>query len=277
MTVESPRLRVLAKKPVAAAKKTKMKTIEATQTVEQKTGKSIPDLLAGLIPFKIDRLVVNNGTLRFRQEGENINKEAEQDKQKPIGAGQDNEKEPGLDARVTDITIVVTNLTNTHKASDSYIATGSVSAKIMDKSPIQLGLRINPVAEEPKFNLSIKLEELPLAEINSVLDWQWGIRVDRGTFSLFSESAAADGAFKGNIKPLIQDLKIGKKEKRPPLQVIKEVVIKTVAHLLKNSETKTIGTEVPFEGAFENPKAGIWEAIAEVLWNAFVSSSARRF
>lgn len=272
LDVESPRLRILAKKPVAAVKKAKEKTAQAKDVVEEKTGQSIPDLLASLIPFRVDALTVHHGSVRFRSEGEDIRRQSKMDQATPQGGGRDDEKEPGLEARVTEIEIAVKNLTNTRQMSETLTATGEASAYIMDKTPIKLAFRMNPISKVPEFYLRIDLQELPLSNLNAVLDWQWGVLVDRGTFTLFSESVAKEGGFKGYVRPLVHDLKIGHKERKGPLQTMKESALKVVSHILKNNETRIIGTQVPFEGRFENPSVGIWTAVIEVLRNAFIQA-----
>ncbi len=256
LTVSDPQLRILAKKPTAAVKKTVEKTKEANQLVEQKTGQSLPDLLASLIPFKISQLKIQKGALRFKGETPD---------------------QANLEARVTDINVQIENLTNSRKLSDTLTASGHASGLIMDTSPVHIDLKLNPIAKKPQFDLSVHLDKLLLTDLNPILEWEWGLRVKEGSFTFLSEAVAKDGAFKGYIKPLLKDVQIDKSKKRNPVQVIKEAVVKVVVHVLKNNQTQTVATEVPFEGRLENPQTGIWEAISEVLRNAFVSALRPHF
>ena len=65
---------------------------------------------------------------------------------------------------------------------------------------------------------------------------------------------------------------IDMKKDKGAIKIIKEAVVGAVASVFKNSEKDQVGTRIPFEGQFENPHAGIWDAILEVLRNAFIEA-----
>ena len=97
---------------------------------------------------------------------------------------------------------------------------------------------------------------------------------------MFAEAKAAHhGGFKGYIKPFIHDLKMHseKADARKGLGArIKEAVIDVTAAILKNSKTKNVANRIPFEGRFENPHAGIWEAVVTILEQTPLSKPSRR-
>jgi hypothetical protein len=270
LVVESPRMRMLVEKPAKAVEESAEKAKDVQKDVKAKTGKSLPDLLSSLIPFRIDRFQLKDGTLRIREKGQDINTEIAKDKAKDKGSEEDEEKEAGLELRVTDINIDVENLTNTIKDTDSLMAHGKVTAHIMDKGKVLMNLRMNPVAEQPTFRMDLAVNKLNLVDLNPVFRWQWGVDVQKGTFEMFSEAAAADGGFEGYVKPFIEDLDmVDLKKDKGAVKVIKEAVVGAVASVLKNDKEQ-VATKVPFAGRFDDPKVGIWQAVTEVLKNAFI-------
>jgi hypothetical protein len=268
--VTSPRMRMLAQKPTEAAKKTGEKVKKAKQGVEKKAGKSLPDVLANAFPFRVNRFSIHNGSIRFREAGPSNNEEAADDQAKQDDEA--GEKETALEARITDLELDVTNLTNIRGSSETAKATCVATAKVMGAQDARVDLQLDPIAKSPRFNMKFKLEQLPMVELNPIFEWQWGIRTKGGTFALYSEAEAKEGQFNGYVRPYIKDLKIDNKKNGNPVQAIKETAAKVVASVLKNTDTKAIATNVPFKGQFENPDVGIWEAVVEVLRNAFVQA-----
>jgi hypothetical protein len=274
LVVRDPRMRMLVPSPLKAAKETKEKVKDVDETVKAKTGKSLPDMLAELIPFRIDRFRLEDGTVRIREKGQNIDREAKKDEQADEDSEKEDQKESEAELRITDLNVDVKNLTNSKKVSRSLMAEGRASAKIMDTAPVHFDLKLNPTAEAPTFDMNLEVEKFELIHMNPVFRWQWGVDAEKGTFSMFAEAAASQGAFKGYVKPLIEDLKMVnlERDKAKPLKVIKEAVVGAVASILENKKADRVATRVPFEGRFDNPRVGIWQAILTVLRNAFIEA-----
>jgi hypothetical protein len=270
--VESPRIRMLVEKPVKAAKETTEKAKDVQKDVEAKTGKTLPDLLATIFPFRIDRLQVTDGSLRLREKGQDIDKEIAKDKARDEDSKEGDQKDPGLEFRVTDFNVDVQNLTNTTKDKKSPMAKGKVSAKIMDKGSMLMNLQVNPLTKHPTFNFDFQVNKFNLKDINPLLRWQAGVDVEKGTFEMFAEAAAADGGFEGYVKPFIEDLDVvNLKKDKNPIKVVKEAVVGAVAAVFQN-EKEQVATRIPFKGRFDSPDVGIWSAIIEVLRNAFIQA-----
>jgi hypothetical protein len=224
--------------------------------VEQKTGKTLAQLMSELMPFRIDRFALSDGAI-------------------VVGERQDG----GAEARLSDVDVVVENLTNSAKAGKGSFARGAASAKIMDEGKADLTLDLDPTAERPSFDLALQVRGVDLAALSPVLRWQWDVEVQRGTFELVAAAAAKDGGFKGYVKPFVKDLKMGGRGGGPEKAVkkVKQAVVNAVARVLENEDTKAIATKVPFEGRFEDPKTGVWDAVLAVLRNAFVKALSPSF
>ena len=256
--IQKPVLKMVVSRPVKAAEKAKEKGKEAEQKVEEKTGMTIPQVLTELIPFRVDKFELENGTVALRETDEHADKKGKGPEQTPF---------------LTDVHIVVTNLTNSAQLSDSLVATAKVSAKITGTGDIVLTLHLDPTKKEPRFDMATEVQKFQLASLNDLLEWQTGLHFTDGSFSLYSEASAADGGFKGYIKPLIENLKATNAgEKKSVGQKVKVAVVNVAAKIFENRKTDEVATKVPFEGRFENPKSSIWDAVINLLRNAFIEA-----
>lgn len=262
--VVEPSVRLVAPKPVEGAKKTVEKGRKAQANVEQKTGMSLEQILTGLMPFRVNRLEIKSGSFALAEGAA----DAKEEKQK-----KDAEQRPHEPMRIRDIDIVVVGLTN---ASKGQAARATAKAELAGGT-MELKLKLNPMADTPTFDLDAAVRDLDLAKLSPMLRWQWNVDVERGTFELLAEAKAADGAFKGYVKPFIKDFKAAPPEGAGAVKKVKQAVVGAVAHVLKNDKTQEIATKVPFEGRFDNPKTGVWEAVITVLRNAFVEALSPTF
>jgi hypothetical protein len=98
--------------------------------------------------------------------------------------------------------------------------------------------------------------------------------VNRGTFGLYTEMAAADDKFLGYVKPVIKDLKVvGPQDRNDTfLQQVWEHVIGFVGVIFRNQPHDQLATKIPIEGSFINPSIGTLDAIIGVLKNAFIQA-----
>jgi hypothetical protein len=249
--VEKPLVRVAvrralrsAKKAAAREKEEKRKQAARGEGRPEAPAQPLPDLLAGLMPFRVERVELRDGALVV--------------------------VESGVEARITDLQVVMAGLTNERQGRN---ATLEASARVMDQGRASLNVRADPLAEAPSFDLHAELQGVDLPSINPILRWQTGMDVERGTFTVVSELDAKGGAFTGYVKPFIGDLKMLKPaDLKKPLKAVKEAVVGAVAAVLKNKKTEDVATKVPVKGGFEDPKIGVWSAVVSALRNAFVEA-----
>lgn len=267
VAVRRPSVRLLLPKPSKAVEKTKEKAAKAEVVVEEKTGKSLPQLLQEMAPFRIDRFTLEDGVVVAR-EGAVDRKEAEE---KP----EQEDRGPGV-IRVDEISVLVENLTNKAEAKVERFARGKASARLMESGRFEMKLSLDPTAKAPTFDLNASVKDLDLAALNPILRWQMGVDVSKGRFDLVAEADAAGGGFKGYVKPFITGLEMGER-KGGAAKKVKEAVVGAVSKLLRNKETEAVATRVPFSGRFADPEVGVWAAVAEVLRNAFVRALLPRF
>ena len=59
---------------------------------------------------------------------------------------------------------------------------------------------------------------------------------------------------------------------KPILHQAYEAVVGGAAHVFKNSKTKQVATEVNLTGKLKSPDTSTWQAVVEVLQNAFIQA-----
>jgi len=274
LIIDSPRLRMQVAYPTEFFDKSKKNIQDTDREIRRKTGRDLPDLLASLMPFQVDEFIIKDGVLRLEESGSVPMKEAaNKDKNLQKGSHKAEEREKMREVRITDFNLTVHNITNSRRLSENLMASGELRAKIMDASDLKVDLRFNPTSPVPTFDLRFQLSRLDLRLLNPIFRWQWGVDVENGFFSLAAEATAADGGFKGYLKPVIENLDMVnlKKDKKSTIKIIKEVVVGAVAGLLQNPK-EDIATRIPFSGKFDDPAIGTWEAVQTVLINGFITA-----
>lgn len=214
-----------------------------------------PTQLANLYPFEINTFEVVDGRITFRAPG--IQTE---------------------DALTADhMNAIVSNLRNVNDANTEAFARFESRAKVLGESDVSINGSLDPLAQEPTFDVNMTLERVQLADLNPWLREFLKADAQAGTFQLYLELAAAEGAFKGYAKPLMQDVDMyGTQEQNDPLlRKVWEGIVEFAANVVENEEEDQVAARIPFTGTITNPETSIWQTIASVLRNAFVSAFAR--
>jgi len=63
-----------------------------------------------------------------------------------------------------------------------------------------------------------------------------------------------------------------KDKNTPVLHQAKELLLGGASHLFKNSRTQQVATEVDLNGRLSSPSISTWQAIVQVLHNAFIQA-----
>jgi uncharacterized protein YhdP len=214
-----------------------------------------PTGLAELYPFEINTFKVLDGTITFRAPGI--------------------QTEDALTAN--HVNAVVSNLRNVNEENKEAFARFESSAKVLGEAPMRIAGTLDPLAKQPTFDVNMALEQVDLTEVNPWLQEFLKADAQAGTFQLYMELAAADGAFKGYAKPLMQNVDMyGTQEENDPLlRKVWEGIVEFAANVVENEEEDQVGARIPFSGTISDPQTSIWATIASVLRNAFVSAFAR--
>lgn len=230
--------------------------VQAEEKDEQQTGTETkwPNFLAGVYPFDINTFRVHDGTVRFRTP-----------------------KISADDALVAhNVQAVLSNLTNVVERGKETFAQFRLNADVLGGAPLRISGSVNPIAGQPTFDVNFQLESVNLKDMNPWLRQYARADAEAGSFQLYMEIAAADGGFKGYAKPLMQNVDIyGSQEQNDTLlRKAWEGIVEFASNIVENEEKDQVAARVPFSGTIDDPSTSIWETIASVLRNAFVSAFA---
>jgi len=137
---------------------------------------------------------------------------------------------------------------------------------------LKLMLNAEPLALEPHFHLSVKLDNVDLPALNETLKAYANVDVGRGTFRLAGEMAGRDGGFQGYVKPFFENLDFHNIEDKDKGigHAIWERIVAAAAWIVKNKSRDQVATRIPFEGRFGDSKVGVFATIANLFRHGFV-------
>jgi hypothetical protein len=208
-------------------------------------------VLKKFMPLKINRFLITNGSIHYT----------------------DHTASPKVDLALNKTYVLAQNLKNTTDNKDK-LPSSIVARAVAYEGTFDLKMKLNALADKPTFDLTADLRHANLVLLNDFFKAYGKFDISKGSLGLYAEFAAADGKFKGYVKPIIKDLKVKGLEDRKDnfFQKAKETVIDAAAFVLKNQKKDQLATKVPVEGTFSNTSIGSWEAIWEVLRNAFIEA-----
>lgn len=220
-------------------------------TKVRKDSSSFKKLLDDFMPLDVNRFEVNNGRIEYKDEN----------------------TKPKVDISMTNTYILAQNLRNSYDSAILLPATVLASSELYDGT-LKLNMRLNPLADNPTFDMNAELANTNLVKLNEFLQAYAKVDVNKGTFGLYTEVAAKQGKFAGYVKPIIKDLDVLGKEDRKDniLQKLWEGFAGTAADVFKNHSKDQVATKVPFHGDLKEPDTNLWYAIGSVLRNAFIQA-----
>ncbi len=207
-------------------------------------------VLRDLMPLKVNRFEINNGSVHYKDET----------------------SKPVVDVKIDQLYALATNLSNvkdTALLSASITATGHVY-----KGTLHLDMRLDPLADDPTFDMNAEIKNTSLPEFNDFFQAYGKLDVNKGTFGLYTEIAAKDRKFTGYVKPVINDLDVVGPEDRDDniLRKLWEGIAGALGQVLENPKKEQVATKIPIEGNFDDTTIGTWYAITNVLKNAFIQA-----
>ncbi len=208
-------------------------------------------LLDDFMPLQVNRFEINHGQIQYI----------------------DQFSSPKVDIKMTDVNVLALNLKNSYDSTVLLPATVRADADIYEGT-LDFNLKLNPLADKPTFDMNAELKNTNLVLLNDFFKAYANIDVNKGTFGMYAEVAAKQGAFTGYVKPILQGLDIyGPEDKKDNIfRKIWEALAGGASEVLENQPKDQFATKIPFEGRLDDPKANIWITIANVLQNAFVNA-----
>jgi hypothetical protein len=209
-------------------------------------------LLKSLLPFDLNRLEINNGSIYFLN----------------------HYSKPPVDVFLNEMKLVAANLTNVQNQNEKLPATVQTTAKTIGGGLIDLKIKLNLLTQYPAFELTGDVNGMDLTAINSFIQAYGKFEVDKGTMSLYSSVASKDGAYDGYVKIFFKNLHVfvwEKEKKKDILQIFWDAIVGTATAILTNPNG-TLATKVPISGSYGKSQVGTWQAIGSVIGNAFIQA-----
>ena len=205
--------------------------------------------LTDLVPIDINHFEVHNGKLAFVQ----------------LSA------DPNVDLQITKLELTADNLRNVVERELILPSPILASGVSVGNGKISLEGNMNLVKKIPDMDLSFSLENADVTAFNDFTNYYAKLDFEKGTFSVFSEVAIANGHLIGYIKPLLTDSKlIGEDDSF--LETLWEGFAGFFKFILKNQGTDTLATKVPIEGDLNNLDAGIWPTVFNIFKNGWIQA-----
>ena len=210
------------------------------------------DVIQDIFPIDITHLEITDGLLRYV----------------------DTTREPKVNVFVTHMRATATGLRNRPGEAESgeFPARITIEGDSLGAGKLKLLLTAEPLAVEPHFHLSLKLDKVNLPALNESLKAYANVDVGRGTFRLVAEMAGRDGGFQGYVKPFFEDLdfhNIEDKDKGIGSRIWEHIVA-ALAWLVKNKQRDQVATRIPFEGTFGDTKVGLFATITNLFRHGFI-------
>jgi len=207
-------------------------------------------ILKSFMPLKINRFEVHNGKIQYI----------------------DATSTPSVDVVMTNTYVLAQNLSSVQDTA--LLGATVVASADIYKGKLDFKMKMDPLADEPTFDMNAELKNTNLPELNDFFKAYANFDVHAGTFGLYTEVAAKDGKFVGYVKPIIKDLNVTGPEDRHDsfFNKIYEALVGTAGVILKNPKEKQVATKIPIVGEYGKTTIGTWYAIVEVLRNAFIQA-----
>lgn len=230
-----------------------LNVVHATAPIESQTDvdERWQAVVEYLFPIHITHLEINDGAARYI----------------------DKTKEPHVDVFIKNMQAIATGLRNRpQREGEEFPAHISIAGDSLGDGRVGMEVAAEPLASEPHFHLSMKIDGLNLPALNDSLKSVANVDVGRGTFRMAAEMAAKDGGFQGYVKPFFEDLDFENLEdkEKGPLTRLWENVVAGLAWLVKNKSRDQVGTRIPFQGRFGDPDVGLWATISNLFRHGFV-------
>ena len=192
----------------------------------------------------------------------------------------DTTREPRVDIGVHDLVAVATGLRNRPSGSgEVFPATIDISGRSIGNGQLRLNAKLEPLADQPHFELTVELKKVSLPALNELLRAYVGIDVSQGQFDVFGQMAMQKGHYEGYLKPFLDhvDFKNRDDEKKNFGERIWKDAVVAVIKLFKNNDTKQLATRIPFSGDAQGIDVKTMRTIVNGLHHGFVEALPRGF
>lgn len=230
--------------------------VDSTDESKKQTGAGGKwlEMIDDLFPLQLDRAIVHNGQLHFRNY----------------------DSDPKIDISLSELDATAQNIANRQALTDSKLARLDVEALAMDVSALSLAAAYDPSATKPTFDVDAKLLGLPIMKLDNFIRSYAPFDVEAGTLDVETVMASREGTLEGYVQPTIYDLDVFKwsediqKDKDNPIFALWEGFIGFIAELKDESHNKLV-SNIPVKGDISEG-GNVFVASAAVIKDGFAQT-----
>lgn len=229
--------------------------VDAPTEGETQTGSGGPwlQMIRDLFPFKINRAVIQDGSVHFRA----------YKTPKPV------------DVYLSKLDGALDNLGNIRRETTPLVATLQAKGLMMDQAKVDFKMTLDPFSYHPTFHMALRLLGLDVVKLNDLALAYGKFDFKRGWFDLVVEADSKEGQIAGYVKPLFRNLKVFSVsqdlKEDSVLQFFWQALVGAVTTVFKNQPRDQFGTLIRFTGDASGPTApDSFGAVLNILRNAFV-------
>jgi hypothetical protein len=177
--------------------------------------------------------------------------------------------EPDYRLVLADTALDIQNLSN-HFSEGAAIV--DLRGKFMGSGATVAHATFRPEKNGPDFDLNLKIDNTDMRAMNDLLRAYGKFDVVSGLFSFYSELAAKNGRIEGYVKPLFRDVKAYDKRQdaeKSAFRKLYEKLVGGVSKILENQPRDEVATKTEVVGRVDDPKTSTWQAIGNLIQNAF--------
>lgn len=226
-----------------------------TPNENNQTGKGTDwqEALQRIVPIRINQLDLHNGVIQFR----NFH------------------SDPPVDLRIRQVEGTIRDLNNIHRGTGAQPADMSLAGIMLEKSPIVLSGRLDPLGDFRNFHFLLKVTEINLLELNDLAEAYGNFDFQSGSGEFFLELQAKDGHLQGYAKPLLDNVDIVELKEdleEGVLSTAWEAVVGVLATIFRNQPKDRIASQIDISGSLDESDVSALQAFFSILRNAFVKA-----
>jgi hypothetical protein len=153
--------------------------------------------------------------------------------------------------------------------------TATLDGRFMGTGPSKATAHFRPEVDGPDFDMKLAIEATDLRTMNDMLRAHGKFDVVAGVFSFYSELAVKNAQIRGWVKPIFKDVQAydpAQDRDKSAMKKLYEKVVTGVAKVMKNVPRKEVATEIDISGRLDKPQTSTFQAIVNLIQNAFIKA-----
>jgi hypothetical protein len=213
-------------------------------------GKAWLEAIKELIPWRVNQVVIHQGDVHYLEL----------------------HSSPGVDLELSQLEVDADNMSNSLGLKVPLPATVKITARPLLTGTFEMNLAVNFDEQFATFTQDFRMEHVPAAGANAVLQKYLKVRVKSGEIGIYSELACDKGIYHGYVKSFFYRLEFEPKstdEGNPG--AIWSGILNTVKGLFE-SDNQVIATQSEISGRADQPQVDSTSVIMGILSNAYIQA-----